>query len=153
MMLMSSMGPMGIAVGIAIDEGIGKEIDTKFKEAGGDLAVLTKSTINNAPKIPNLETVSIEQFLFKLVPATNDAVEPHLVFTVICKHNQSPRKLEYNSQVKINNELPLLNELKENGEQTKQIVLALMTEMFSHSKKLDAQQWCAQKNTTYPSST
>lgn len=36
-MLSSTMGPMGLAVGVAIDEGIAGEIDQTFRSAGGDI--------------------------------------------------------------------------------------------------------------------
>lgn len=46
-MLMSSMGPMGVAVGIAIDEGIGKDIHTGFSEAGGDIGQLMHTAVSD----------------------------------------------------------------------------------------------------------
>lgn len=38
-MLTSTMGPMGIAIGVAIDEGIGKDIQKAFTESGFQLSV------------------------------------------------------------------------------------------------------------------
>ena len=48
MMMMSSMGPMGIAVGVAIDEGIGKDIDEVAKAASLDIVVLVKEAFDYA---------------------------------------------------------------------------------------------------------
>lgn len=48
MMLSSSLGPMGIAVGIAIDEGIAKEIHQAFEseEGVGKLGDFIRNTVN-----------------------------------------------------------------------------------------------------------
>jgi len=43
MMMSSSMGAMGIAIGVAIDEGIAKEIHESFVVAGGDFSKILKS--------------------------------------------------------------------------------------------------------------
>ena len=43
MMLMSSMGAMGIAIGVAIDEGIGKEIQDSFVTSGGHFSAMVEA--------------------------------------------------------------------------------------------------------------
>lgn len=44
MMLMSSMGPAGIAIGVAIDEGIGKDIHTAFSTHGQFSTIVESET-------------------------------------------------------------------------------------------------------------
>jgi len=46
MMMSASMGAMGIAIGVAIDEGIAKEINESFVAAGGDFSALIISKTN-----------------------------------------------------------------------------------------------------------
>lgn len=48
MMLSSSVGPMGIAIGVAIDEGIAKDIHAAFEADGHSLDALVKSAIDEA---------------------------------------------------------------------------------------------------------
>lgn len=48
MMLSSSMGPMGIAIGVAIDEGIAKDIQAAFEADGHSLESLVSSAIDEA---------------------------------------------------------------------------------------------------------
>ncbi len=56
MMLMSSMGSMGIAIGIAIDEGIGKDINKTADAAGFDIEQMLREEINEQFKqAPNLK--------------------------------------------------------------------------------------------------
>jgi hypothetical protein len=43
MMMSASMGAMGIAIGVAIDEGIAKEIHESFVTSGGDFSEIIKS--------------------------------------------------------------------------------------------------------------
>lgn len=43
MMMSSSMGSMGIAIGVAIDEGIAKEIHESFVASGGNFTAIIKS--------------------------------------------------------------------------------------------------------------
>jgi hypothetical protein len=43
MMMSSSMGAMGIAIGVAIDEGIAKEIHESFVASGGNFSAIIKS--------------------------------------------------------------------------------------------------------------
>jgi len=43
MMMSASMGSMGIAIGVAIDEGIGKDIHDSFVASGGNFSEIVKS--------------------------------------------------------------------------------------------------------------
>mgnify|MGYP000140753665 CR=1 FL=1 len=46
MMMSASMGSMGIAIGVAIDEGISKEIHESFVASGGNFSELVQSETN-----------------------------------------------------------------------------------------------------------
>ena len=77
MMLMSSMGPMGMAVGVAIDVGIGKDIHETAVAGGVDFVEILQShlqqTLNSAPRhgIISLD-IKIEKYGFKTEPGEND---------------------------------------------------------------------------------
>jgi len=51
MMLMSSMGPMGIAIGVAIDEGIANDIDKTAKASELDIAALISQQLSSVLKV------------------------------------------------------------------------------------------------------
>jgi hypothetical protein len=58
MMMSSSMGAMGIAIGVAIDEGIAKEIHESFIASGGDFSVIiefeTRSWLSGICRVDEL---------------------------------------------------------------------------------------------------
>ncbi|MGH1487544.1 MAG: hypothetical protein ACRBCI_15120 [Cellvibrionaceae bacterium] len=85
MMLMGAMGSMGIAIGVAIDEGIAKEIDENAKQAGFDIQQLTHKAFShgwkNSSSISPL-TIHIKHYGFKLIPGKNDPVSPELQLIV-----------------------------------------------------------------------
>ncbi len=91
MMLMSSMGPMGIAVGVAIDEGIGKEIDKTAMQAGFSIEkIVRESLINNAPKtLANIQTINIDRYGFITQSGENDPVAPQLHITIHYSNGES----------------------------------------------------------------
>lgn len=70
MMLMSSMGATGIAVGIAIDEGIGKDIEGSLRTEGfyfqADLLSALESALALNCHIPNDINVVVERYGFKI---------------------------------------------------------------------------------------
>lgn len=118
MMLMSSMGPMGVAVGVAIDEGIGKDINKAAVEAGFSIErTLREALINNAPKtLGCIQTVTIDRYGFITQPGDDDPVTPqlHLTFTFINTETLSVKYPEQLEQPPICT-LPLAQS-KENGE-------------------------------------
>ena len=95
MMMSSSMGPMGIAIGVAIDEGIGKEIHEAFVEAGGDFSEIvqreTEAWLAHLcnQNVIELETVCstsnplivrVHRYGFVSATGDNDPIKPELEF-------------------------------------------------------------------------
>ncbi|MFV1873828.1 MAG: hypothetical protein ACMZ64_10950 [Oleiphilus sp.] len=92
MMMSSSMGAMGIAIGVAIDEGIGKDIHSAFVAEGGDFSMLiqaeTKSWLSETcekEKKPNALCASnsdlqinVYRYGFVTTSGDNDPVKPEL---------------------------------------------------------------------------
>lgn len=86
MMLMSSMGPMGIAVGVAIDEGIAKDIAASMERKGLDITKLIVSELHRfilSQKMksrPNKVYVEVTRYGFKLQPGAGDRARVELDF-------------------------------------------------------------------------
>ncbi len=81
MMLMSTMGPMGIAIGVAIDEGIAKDIRTTADQGGVDIRDLLLDAIESHEfaLIPNtFVSMRVERFGFISWPGPEDKVMPQL---------------------------------------------------------------------------
>lgn len=81
MMLMSSMGPAGIAVGVAIDVGIGKDIDkavtltgVTFADLVGDKLLGGCPYIENFNDIEKLTSVTVKKYGFKTAKGSADNV-------------------------------------------------------------------------------
>ena len=70
MMLMSSMGPMGIAIGVAIDEGIAKDIQTALTAVEANLQQFLDKTVNIkcAAQFPGGAVMELERVEFKSIP-------------------------------------------------------------------------------------
>jgi|GEM_PF-2831627 len=80
MMLMSSMGPMGIAIGVAIDEGIAKDIGASAAAAGVDVKALTEHAFSQY-RGETLHIV-VERYGFVTAPraeGVDDAVLPTII--------------------------------------------------------------------------
>ncbi len=76
MMLTSSMGPMGVAIGVAIDEGIGKDFESAAVAAGFNIETLTARALESAEIPPG--AVSIQRYGFVTRPGEGDPVAPQL---------------------------------------------------------------------------
>lgn len=76
MMMMSSMGPMGIAIGVAIDEGIGKDIGKTATAAGFDLSSLLVEGLNRSHV--KIDSVRVKRYGFITQRGENDPVAPQL---------------------------------------------------------------------------
>ena len=79
--LMSSMGPMGVALGVAIDVGIGKDIENPMKEAGFDVHMAMETGLQQAYEEPvqwqwveaSAETqLRLKKYGFKILPGGDD---------------------------------------------------------------------------------
>ena len=83
MMLSGTMGPMGIAIGIAIDEGISNEINRSANKAGFDIQQLVKENFiqTQAKTYPpkSIINIHIKQYGFTLKPGQDDPVLPEWV--------------------------------------------------------------------------
>ncbi len=78
MMLMSSMGPMGIAIGVAIDEGIAKEIDGEARESGFDIKDVLSRAFQKNSSILSINTLTIEGYGFISRSGGDDPVAAQL---------------------------------------------------------------------------
>lgn len=78
MMLMSSMGPMGIAIGVAIDEGIANEIDVAARESGFDINDVLRRAFHKNSRIVGVNALTIERYGFITRPGDDDPVAAQL---------------------------------------------------------------------------
>lgn len=88
MMLMSTLGPTGIAVGIAIDEGIGKEIDERAKAGQVNIErilqeQLAKELAKTSIKYPPKTEIVIQRYGFLSSSENRDNVLPQLHLVII----------------------------------------------------------------------
>lgn len=80
-MLSSSMGPMGIAIGVAIDEGIAKEIDETARLGGFSIEELVRSAFQNSGKDLKI-LVKRYGYVVAVGDYPNDSVLPELILEV-----------------------------------------------------------------------
>lgn len=74
MMLMSSLGPAGIAVGVAIDQGIAKDIQTPFEQGGQSMEAIVTEAISE--RWGNSTQVSVHNTAMRGPRATTEAKVP-----------------------------------------------------------------------------
>ena len=109
MMLMSSMGPMGIAIGVAIDEGIANDIDKTAKMSGFDIETSVLQTLSstlkakaqkNAFKVQSVNEIIIEisRYGFVIQPGEDDLVTAQLHLN-ISLDDQEWLKIKYPEQL------------------------------------------------------
>ena len=99
MMLMSAMGPMGIAIGVAIDEGIGKDIQKTASEGSVDPLHILKQSLEEAGaslRSPCTMDIYIERYGFKTQAGENDPVIP--VWKIKTLNKETPLFFDYPSQ-------------------------------------------------------
>lgn len=90
MMMDAFMGGAGVAIGIAIDEGIAKDIAAAIQKTNPEFDVRTLvreqlAIVSDKEKIKNLHSIVIEKYGFHVVEG--DLVGPVLELTVNCKDN------------------------------------------------------------------
>lgn len=99
MMLMSTMGPTGIAIGIAIDEGIGKDIDSTAKAAKVDIEKIFLDELDvfsrDSQNINKALHITIERYGFIVSPQNNDHAIPQLHLSIARSKDQQPQMLKY----------------------------------------------------------
>jgi len=94
MMLSSSMGAMGIAVGVAIDEGIGKDINETALSHNVNFNHLFKTSlqqyIQSTPELNHVRKVKInmERYGFKTASGENDPVKVEIKATILIDDKQ-----------------------------------------------------------------
>ena len=123
MMLMSSMGPSGIAIGIAIDEGIGKDIENSLFAKGYDFKQQFRQrlelTLTECQCAHDIQSVQVSRYGFKSFGSADfdDPIAVELVIVVNRKDgsNDTHRFPEdFSHEVKL---LPL-EQAKIDGEET-----------------------------------
>lgn len=92
MMMAGTMGPMGIAIGVAIDEGIGKDIDGTAREGNVEIKTLLREAAEAALDKPGhplarieADTIQIvvERYGFVTASGEGDPVQPQLHVTFL----------------------------------------------------------------------
>jgi len=117
MMLMSTMDPMGIAIGAAIDEGISKDIAKSASTAELDLEAMLKETFSSY-KGKELR-LSVEKYGFIISPKSGgDATLAQLHLKIMADEGKEETALKIPGDVLEQCELLEvdLTELKQNGE-------------------------------------
>jgi hypothetical protein len=83
--LMSSMGPVGIAIGVAIDEGIAKDIRDTAKVGGVDFKAMLKQAIPSIDSLKDAERIEVTKYGFVIKNGSKDYVAAEVHLTVIEK--------------------------------------------------------------------
>lgn len=81
--LMSSMGPVGIAIGVAIDEGIAKDIRANAATGGVDFKTLFQQAIEQNEQFKYADSIEVKQYGFVIKNGSKDyvAAKIHLLVT------------------------------------------------------------------------
>lgn len=101
--LMSTMGPVGIALGVAIDEGIAKDIRSSASAAGFDMpAMITAEIVRQnlservliADELPteqldSMVSIEVKRYGFKTTAGENDATTAELTLLVSSPKRES----------------------------------------------------------------
>lgn len=81
--LMSSMGPVGIAIGVAIDEGIAKEIRDTAKAGDVDFKTLLKDSVATMDILKDADRIDVKRYGFVIKNGSKDYVAAEVRVTVI----------------------------------------------------------------------
>jgi len=81
--LMSTMGPVGIALGVAIDEGIAKDIRTNAEMGDIDFKTIIDLALSQSDLLKNAERIEVKKYGFVIKNGSKDyvAAEIDLVIT------------------------------------------------------------------------
>ena len=144
MMLMSSMGPMGMAVGVAIDEGIAKDIHETAVAEGVDFVEILTANLQQGlqasddHKISSIE-IKIERYGFKTIPGENDpcVVDVELTYSINGGEWRAfASSKEHSDESKDAQQQAPLEQLKTDGETTRHLFRQLsnrLTKMIKSS--------------------
>lgn len=83
MALMSSMGPVSIAIGVAIDEGIAKDIRSSAIVGGVDFKALFQQAVKKNDQFRQDDNIEVKQYGFFIKNVSKDyvAAEVHILVT------------------------------------------------------------------------
>lgn len=100
MMLTSAMGPMGIAIGVAIDEGIGKEIDKTARGHNVSITEIVETAFYEALKRDatfehEQLAITVERYGFVTQPGKNDPVTAQLHLVIKIEDGKNPQTLRF----------------------------------------------------------
>jgi len=95
MLMSTSLGPMGVAIGVAIDEGTGKEIEETANTLNFNIVTIVEDTLRKewASKIRNEKkfiTINIQRYGFVTRSGKNDPVAAQL--HILAKSGDGPPK-------------------------------------------------------------
>lgn len=142
MMLMSSMGPMGIAIGVAIDEGIGKDIEKSLRADNVNFDILreVEAAFKQAVTVqkPHKGThttvhITVLKFGFKTAGGDHDPVSAWFEFEVTAA--QPAQRLVYPGKLyDQEHTLPTLplNVVKVNGVKSGAILRTALKDLATH---------------------
>lgn len=96
MMLVGAMGPMGIAIGAAIDEGIAKDIDSAARRAGLDIESIVRSQSNKIGSCV-ISGVHVKRYGFSMLKSSDELAVAQIKMSVTIKtaNNNKNKELEY----------------------------------------------------------
>lgn len=83
MALMSSMGPVGIALGVAIDEGIAKDIRETAKHGGVNVRQIIQNGLPKLDSFSSVNRVEIKKYGFVIEDATDDYVAAEIIVGIL----------------------------------------------------------------------
>jgi hypothetical protein len=87
--LMSTMGPAGIAVGVAIDEGIRKDLEASANSAGFDIVKLVSNSDLTG------ETITITGYGMQDIPGGDDKMFPYIDLVIVENSEEKVVHLDY----------------------------------------------------------
>jgi hypothetical protein len=81
--LMSSMGSVGIAIGVAIDEGIAKDIRDTAKEGDVDFKALLQAAVSTIDTLKHADRIDVKRYGFVIKNSSKDYVAAEVCVTVV----------------------------------------------------------------------
>jgi len=131
-MLSGSMGPMGIAIGVAIDEGISKEIQSAADSVDFQMESLVRRSFALAPIGCNIKRIEIERYGFKMLSGSGELAVPHIKSKIVGASGKT-EVVNYPSDAAEESDQQLsaeLDALKSSGQLVQQRLSAAITQLF-----------------------
>jgi len=123
MALMSTMGPVGIALGVAIDEGIAKDIRSNAESSGIDFKSIFKQTVKQSDQFKQAESIEVKQYGFVIKNGSKDYVAAEIHILVTQGGDVEQRKLSSWSEQQDLERWVTLDELKTDPDVIKELFL------------------------------